>query len=371
MGSITSSLEKTVKRYFWNWVSHRMGAAGPLKLRLGNSPSILALRPDRLGDFILSTPALLALQKQAGSGLKLNLVAGERNAEIARFFFPKATVLVSGNSFLKKLLLWARLWRGRYDASLDLHSYPFSTTSALSTLLSGSPLRVGFEAKGEFKELSKRVFNLGVPSPPEDIHESEKSFLLVKKLFPSVKKTSRSSFKFPSVPASITAQVDFFCKEAGMRRKTRVLGVHPTLQKEDNRWSRENYVELIRQLGAVPNLIVLVVHGRGEEDELREFLRTAGKIPNLFVLPQDDVLFILEAAKRFDLFVCGDSGLTHLAALVTRIFAVFGPSDPKRWGPLEVGNQHKLFRKKNKKCDSVKPTEVAREIKKLFRYKTG
>ncbi|HEY5039300.1 MAG TPA: hypothetical protein VIJ93_09540, partial [bacterium] len=291
MGSLGSSLEKTAKRYFWNWASRRIRVTRPFDLRLGASPSILVLRPDRLGDFILSTPALLALQKKAEPGLKLTLVAGERNAEIAEFFFPKATVLISGKSFLKRLLLWARLLGGRYDATIDLHSYPFSTTSALATLLSGSPLRVGFEAKGEFEKLSQRVFNLGVPAPSESLHESEKSFLLVKKLCPSTQKINKSSFKFPAVPAPIAAQVNLFYKETGVGRKTRVLAVHPTLQKEDNRWSQENYVKLIRELEGISGLTIMVVHGRGEEGELERFQKAIGKTPNLFVLPQDDVLF--------------------------------------------------------------------------------
>jgi ADP-heptose:LPS heptosyltransferase len=81
----------------------------------------------------------------------------------------------------------------------------------------------------------------------------------------------------------------------------------------------------------------------------------------------NDLFFILEVAKRFDVLVCGDSGLMHACSWITRVIAVFGPSDPKRWGPSALtGFRHRVFRKKDGVCDSVGSREVAQEVKKIW-----
>ncbi len=342
-----------------------------LSLPFSSSPSILVLRPDRLGDFILSIPALMELEKRAGPGARLTIVAGERNADIARFFFPKAQVLVFRKSIVGRFFLFARLWSGRYDVTLDFHSYPFSTTSALMALLSGSPCRIGFLDSGGYKELSKKVFNLVVPPPGENLPEKEKSFLLVKKLFPRAS-SSGKSFPVPALPRDVQSRVESFTQPMKLGRKDRVVGLHPTLQKEDNRWSQERYVELINQLRRNPNVKIVLVHGKGEGSELERFKGALGDLQGVFVLPANDILFILGVVQGFDLFACGDSGLAHLAALVTRVLAIFGPSDPRRWGPLETTmGKPKIFRKKDWLCDSVTSLEVAKEIQKTLKRAKG
>ncbi len=370
MSSIGSFLEKKIKKLFWTAVSPKTEKAELGPLRPGKSLSILAIRPDRLGDFILSVPAIRMLQKSMGSPSKLTIVAGERNGEVARFFFPDSRVLVFRKSILRRLPLFFRVWRGRYDAAFDFHSYPFSTTSALITLWSGSVRRVGFWNDGESAELSRKTFNLGVPKPKDALHEKDKSLLLTKRLFQGRSLGPSRDFSIPPVPAKIRSKVAVFYKTVNLGKEVRVIGLHPTLQKEDNRWSLAKYSELIQGLDKNQNFKFVLVHGRGEEGELKRFSRGMGTFSNVFALPSSDVLFILEAAKRFDLFVGGDSGVTHLAALVTRVLAIFGPSDPKRWGPLNTGHGTPLvLRKTDKLCDSVQSAEVAREIKRIFTTK--
>jgi ADP-heptose:LPS heptosyltransferase len=366
--SPASFLEKKIKSFFWFFFS--LGTvsrpAGPFRMRAGLS--VLALRPDRLGDFILSTPALQVLERGLGPTGRLTLVAGEGNETLARFFFPGARILVFRKFFLFRLLLFIRLWLEDYDLTLDFHSYPFSTTTALMTLLSGSPERIGFWAGGESQELSRRIFNRGVAPPGENLHEMEKGFLLLEPLglFPG--RSRKGTFKILSTPWEIRQAAKAFYRRIGAGPRSYLLAVHPTLQKEDNRWSQENYLEFLKKAGLFRRCKILVVHGRGEEPRLQRFKAVAAEIPNLFVLPQNDILFILEAAKRFDAFVCNDSGLMHLGALVTQVLALFGPSDPRRWGPLMVENfRPKVLRKKDHQCDSIRPAEVALEIQRRIR----
>ncbi len=362
MGS--ASVEQKFKKFFWN----RVGGILPDGQKSSSSKiqSVLVLRPDRLGDFVLSIPALAELQRQMGKAGRLTLLAGDRNAQLARFYFPEAKIWVSRKNIFSRVSLWFRLWFNSFDAVIDLHSYPFSTTTTLLSVFSGAPIRVGFWAVGDFQEyssVSKRVFNQGTKAPAENLPEVQKSFLLIKRLFPKAK-LDLSKGNLPSVSKKIEAAVESFYTKADIKTQDKVLGIHPTLQKQDNRWSQEKYLELIKGLTSVKGLKIVVVHGKGEMDELERFQRLTAGFSNVFTLPSDDLFFILEAAKRFDGMVCNDSGIMHVCAWVTPLFAVFGPSNAKRWGPQNQKRiKHHIFQTKDGLCDSVKPKQVVQVIR--------
>ena len=359
--------EKAAKKLFWNALAPKASDAHFFRLKPGMS--VLALRPDRLGDFILSAPALRILEKKLGPRGRLTLVAGDRNEALAKFFFPRAEVLVFRKSILSRLALFLRLKSRPFDLVIDFHSYPFSTTSALLSLCPKSSARIGFWDSGKSKDVSRRVFNLGVPPPSENLHERNKSLSLLKPLGVGHLEGKKAEFVIPAMGHKIQSQVKSFYNRIGVGPKTFLFAVHPTLQKADNRWALENYVELVKRLTSLPQLKMVVVHGVGEEGRLQRFKELCAEIPNLFLLPAEDVLFILEASKRFDLLVCNDSGLMHLTALVTRVLSVFGPSDPARWGPLKKGSPAtKVLRSKDHVCDSVKVSVVAAEVKRVYRH---
>lgn len=336
--------------------------SGPFHPRPGLS--VLILRPDRLGDFILSTPALLELEKVTGGSGTWTLVAGPNSEEVARFFFPKAKVLVFRRSLFSRLALYWNLMAGRFDLTLDFHSYPFSATSAFMALLSGSPFRVGFLATGDYQELSQRIFNLGVPEPESIQHESRKSWSLLGPLGVAARSPIPAP-PLPALPEGIATKVSDFFQAAGGAGKIFRLGLHPTLLKEDNRWSFNRTLELIERLSRIEGVRVYLIHGKGEEGRLKEFLELMGPRSHVFTLPENGLFFILGAAQRLDLLVCNDSGLMHWGALAAPVLALFGPSEPRQWGPLAgAKGEPRIFRAEDRLCDSVNPLEVVQEIEK-------
>lgn len=362
--------EKKFKRFLWNMVGSKTLSASPASPRLRPGMSVLALRPDRLGDFILTIPALQRLERALGPSGRLTLVTGKRNERIARFFFPRARIFVFRKFLFSRFLLFARLRMGRFHVVVDFHSFPFSTTSALMALASRSPIRVGYWGQGEFHAWSKRVFRSGRPFPPENLHEMEKSLRLLGPLGIEPGPREKVPFKIPSVPEDIRSKVRFFYEKAGITSNDIILGIHPTLQKQDNRWPPGLYAELILKAAVLPRVKIVLVHGWGEGKDLQRFEELKRKISNLFILPSNDVLFILDAARRFDLFLCGDSGLMHLASLTTRVMAVFGPSEPRRWGPLKWGIlKNQILRAKNHHCHSIGVQKVFKTIQKTLRLK--
>lgn len=315
----------------------------------------------------MSAPAMRFLQEKLGPTCRLTIVAGERNQRLARFLFPQATILVFPKAPFLRPFLFMRLWLGRYDVTVDLHSCPFSTTSGLMTLASGSPTRVGFwagKSVQEFNGISRRVFNLGLNPPSDDHHERENGFLLAERLFPGVK---RPTFHLPALPADVAKRVSGFYRTLGKGPGTRILGIHPTLRQGDPGWSRGKYVELTKKLGRFKDLKVVVVHGLGEGEELALFRKELGDAPGVFVLPENDVLFILGAARFFDGFVSNNTGTMHLGAWVTRSFAIFGPGNLRRWFPVGSGHGKPfVFRGPHGRPDSVPVQQVFQAIQKCL-----
>jgi ADP-heptose:LPS heptosyltransferase len=254
---------------------------------------------------------------------------------------------------------------GHFDLTLDLHSYPFSSTSAFMALLSGSPFRIGFLATGDYQELSQRVYNLGVPEPESFEHESRKSWSLLGPLGVGPAPASIPAPTPPALPGDVETKVSAFFQAAGGTGKTFRLGLHPTLLKEDNRWSFNRYLELIERLSRMEGVRVYLIHGKGEEGRLKEFLELMGPRSHVFTLPENGLFFILGAAQRLDLLACNDSGLMHWGALVAPVLALFGPSEPRQWGPLAgAKGAPKIFRTEDRLCESITPLEVVQEIEK-------
>jgi heptosyltransferase-3 len=330
------------------------GEPAPGPLPVAGLRSVLLLRPDRLGDFVLTVPAIESLRARLSPDARLTLLVSARNEALARWFFPEARRWVHGRGLRPFLRTLARLVSHRFDAAIDFHSYPFSVTTGLWTLVSGARIRVGHRATGRNDELARAIFNEGVTAYDDGRHESEKARLLVER-FAADPASAGSMPPVPRFPAA-RARVDEWLAAAGAKAGDRWIAIHPTLAKPDNHWSPGRYLELLRLLEPVPALRVIVVHGAGEERERAEF-RAAAQRPGLVFLPTGDLETIVEAARRCEAVVCGDSGIAHLCALVTRTIVIFGPANPCRWtpiGPREVV----VLRAASGVCDDVTPAEV-------------
>ena len=143
MGSMLRTLEKKAKGTLW----HALGLLFckrrkpvPLPLDLSPVKSVLVVRPDRLGDVVLSTPVYESL-KSSIPGVRVTALVDRPNAAV-----------LAGNPFIDRVvpLDRKRPWRTalrlreeKYDLAFTLNK-SFSATASLLTLFSGAALRVGY-----------------------------------------------------------------------------------------------------------------------------------------------------------------------------------------------------------------------------------
>ena len=141
----------------------------------------------------------------------------------------------------------------------------------------------------------------------------------------------------PALPLELVEEGARVLRGAGVAREGAV-GVAPSCARgETKRWPAASYGELARRMRA-RGLEVVVVIGPGEEEIGRQVAAAAG-VPLPIAGAASDVAGLAGVLARLSVLVCNDSGPMHLAAAVgIRAVALFGPTDPRRTGPL--GDRH-------------------------------
>ncbi len=124
---------------------------------------------------------------------------------------------------------------------------------------------------------------------------------------------------------------------SGIQRGRTIITVHPGSGGEKKCWPAANFLELIKLLGGDKRLYFYFILGPAEGNGLHEISErffAENKIDASIVAGRP-VSYIASLLKSSSLHVGNDSGITHLAsALGTPTIAVFGPTDPRIWGPF-------------------------------------
>lgn len=98
-------------------------------------------------------------------------------------------------------------------------------------------------------------------------------------------------------------------------------------------WSASYFAKLSEQLIKDGRTKIILPIGPADEEVVQDYfnLISSDALIPLVNLPLNELAAVLQ---QCDLYVGNDSGITHLATAVgTPVVALFGPTDPKVWGP--------------------------------------
>jgi ADP-heptose:LPS heptosyltransferase len=126
---------------------------------------------------------------------------------------------------------------------------------------------------------------------------------------------------------------NFLAQQTGANAGHPLIAVHPGSGSRKKNWSAGHYAVLIRELYQSAGGTILIIEGPADRQCTAALLEEiAGIRP---VMAQSPALPVLAAMLlECSLFVGNDSGITHLAAAAgIPVVALFGPSDPRIWGP--------------------------------------
>lgn len=283
---------------------------------------ILVVRPDNVGDVIMTVPALRAL-RAAAPGARIDLLASPAGAAAAPLIDEIDDVVVASVSWQQLPgggtdatapgdgdpddALVAELAARGYDAAVVLTSFSQSPwTAAAVCRRAGIGVRVGTS-----KEFGGDALTHWVPAPPDGGHQVDRAL----EVLAAVGVPSRGTDLGIRVPAGADAQAP----------EGRYVVIAPGASAPSRRWPPERFAEVGR--GLAERGWTVVVTGTAKEAELVD--RAAADVPGARCLVGTlDLGGLAALMAGADAVVVNNSGGAHLAdAVGTPVVELFAGTE--------------------------------------------
>ena len=316
----------------------------PLGWRLRPRPTspperVLLLRVERIGDLLMVMDAIAAA-RAAWPDAQIDLAVGSWNAPLAALIpginridqidVPWLAREGTGLSW-RGLLERARVWRERqYDLVVNFE--PDIRTNLLAWR-TGAPWRVGYWTGGGGAFLTDAL-----AYDPES-HVSVNARGLIRHCAGG----ERPGVTSPTLAPGANAVAAADALLAGVPADHRLIGLHVSGGRESKQWHLARFAEVGRALTSEAGTTLVLTGSRGDRAMVDQVRRALGDRPVVDASGVLDLPATAALLARLDVLITGDTGPMHLAAAVgTPLVALFGPSDPRRYGPLAA--QHRILR---------------------------
>jgi heptosyltransferase-3 len=288
---------------------------------------ILVVATRRIGDVLLTTPLIRTL-KHAWPQAEIHALVftGTEGVLAANPDLSEVLTIPMRPSRSEHVRFLFRIWR-RYDIALSV------MPSDRPTLYAGvaGKLSIGIATSGT-KHLWKRwLLSRSVEFDNTGLHTVLLNLRLADSL--GLKRCHEVVAAWhPSDEATVHKALDFDCE----RHKYVVLHIHPMYAYKA--WHHDAWIDLVAWIDKAGYRIVLT--GGNAKEEVDDVNRLARFLPRGTVnltgrLKLPAVAYLLSKAQAY---VGPDTVVTHLAAATgTQTMALFGPSNPVKWGPWPRG----------------------------------
>jgi len=285
---------------------------------------ILLIQLRRLGDLILTTPAISALREHLPAAQIALAVSGESAPLLPAIQGLRQTFLTKRG--VRDLSAWMEIRRAGFDCVVD---FTRNDRSAWLTFLSGAPQRI---VSGRLKIKSKirpRFYNEFVDCAMKQMHTADYYLALLQPL--GISATANDPLlELPAAAQQLASSVI-----ADQIRHQSFVIFHPGSARVEKFWEPERWAAIIEfaanELGLFP-----VLSGGSTELErahltaIREKLHTTV----LDLSGQLDLLSLAALIEYARLLVTVDSAPMHLASAAgTPQVILFGPTNPFHWRP--------------------------------------
>jgi len=281
----------------------------------------------------MTVPALAGL-RAALPDASIDLVVGSWNRAIAsaipgitRVETLDASWLARGRDGLGPIGLARRAaaWRSRrYDLAINFEP-DIRTNLALAA--AGARRTAGFASGG-----GGAVLDVLLDHDPS-AHTADNALRLVEAAVGGVPPEAGSSNALPRLQLPDAARTE---AAALLRRLdgTRKIGVHVSGGRAIKQWPEARFRDVAASLVRDRSAAIVLT---GTPDDRAQIALVRDALPADRVVDLSggaDLLTVAGVLQQLDLLVTGDTGPMHLAhAVGTPVVAVFGPSDPVRYGP--------------------------------------
>jgi predicted lipopolysaccharide heptosyltransferase III len=286
--------------------------------------NILLLQLKRIGDLILTTPAIAALRKK----------------------FPDASIALAVSSAVKELLPaitgidkvyevrgktddaldWIALSLGKFDYCLD---FTRTDRSAFLTFLSGARKRITADHPQLRTKLRARSYNELVEAPVGFLHTVDYHLALLKSL--GIENASRAIQL--TLPEETINQADALLRSTGVGED--FVCFHPGSARAEKFWEPGRWAEAIDHCANETGLTCVLTGGRSpiEQAQIAAIKKVARSNPG-DLSGKTNLLTLAALVRKARLLVTVDSAPMHFAAAWdTPQVVLFGPTNPFHWHP--------------------------------------
>jgi ADP-heptose:LPS heptosyltransferase len=288
---------------------------------------ILALQLKRIGDLILTTPALAAL-REAIPKARISLVVADACGEL----LPAIEGLERGLVFRRRRWnadVWKAAFATRFDACVD---FTGNDRSAFLTGLSMARRRITFDwvRKSKWRSLAYQGF---IASPVRDRHTVDHYLDLALGLVGDPKKTEIE----PTSPAAPRLTLPESVRKAArdLAGESEFVVVHPGTARSEKYWAPERWAAVIAHIEERHGLRCILTGGSGAF-ELEHIGRIQKALPHPVRAEAGKLDLLMTAAlvERARAVLSCDTAAVHLAAAFVRPqIALYGPINPFHWRP--------------------------------------
>jgi len=281
---------------------------------------LLVVRNDRLGDAILSLPAILLLRRRYP------------DARIHFWASPSVAPLIECVDGIDQVIPGSD--RGASAAGAMLRSLPIRTAYCLRPTFhnawtlkqAGIPVRVGTSRRWYSLLFTHRV---NLPRSGTTRHEADLNLDLLS----AVGIDGPASFPRIIIPDAALSSVEQLLETAGFEPDQRLVVIHPGSGGSTREWPARYFRELADELTREGSAGVIVT---GVVSESGKCAEVAGD-EHLNLCNRLNLLELAALLSKSNLVVANSTGPLHLAvALGRRVIGLYPPvkdSRPARWGP--------------------------------------
>jgi ADP-heptose:LPS heptosyltransferase len=275
---------------------------------------ILALQLKRIGDLVLTTPALRALRTAwPDANITLGVMDGTASLLAAIPFVQSGIVFGRGRGWRP----WQQVLTGGWDMCFD---FTGNDRSALATALSRARTRVGFEWARR-KRVRALAYNAWSPSKVRDVHTAQHYLDLVAAVMRDGDRNLQPELVLPE-------------KEQTAGEPYALL--HPGTARREKYWTPWAWGAVAADLYRAHGLKTIISCGPDpfEREHVSEIPHLPEDTKSEIRYPQDlAALASLVAGAR--LVISCDTAVVHLAsAFRVPQIALFGPTNPFHWRPM-------------------------------------
>jgi len=298
---------------------------------------ILLARTDRIGDLILTTPAVKAVRK------------AYPDAYIAMITRPYTEPVLRGNPYIDDIIVYDKYGRhksflGALKFALYIRSRHFdrvvifhpTNRMHITAFIANIPRRIGYDSKFGFL-LTDRIKDTKYLG---EKHERDYALGMLRAL--GIESREKELF-FP-IDTKDESEADTILAGSRIRNDDRFVVIHPGASCASKIWPPERFAKLADLLIQKHNVKIIAAAGTGKKDIF--CIDTMKKLmANEAVFLERGISIRVFGAiiKKAVLFISNDSGPVHIASAVgTPVVDIFGRAQPGlsplRWGPLGQGD---------------------------------